>query len=503
MTDGGAADSPAVWNFRPFRGPRRRAGRVPGIKEDSMARAITQEEKQYARELLARARAAQQAIEGYDQAAIDRAIQAVGWATANEKTFTRIAHMGVEESGLGSWENRPNKRFKIMGILRDALRQKSMGIIEEIPEKGLVKYAKPVGVIAALVPTTNPALTPPGIGIYALKAKNAVVFSPHPRSKRTTIETVRIMRAAAKKIGLPEDVYVCAEKPSIPLAQELMAICDLTVATGGPAMVKAAYSSGRPAYGVGAGNSTMVIDETADIVEAARNTMLSKTSDNGSGCSADGNLLVEESIYDRFLEQLQKEGGYLATDEEKARLEKVLWDAEGHRTMDTIACPPGNLAEKAGFDLPAGKTFIIVKEDTIGKQHPFSSEKLGTFLAIFKYRGFETALEMVRRIYEVGGRGHSCGIYSFNEVHIHRLALTAPVSRMMVRQPQSKANAGAFNNGMPMTSSMGCGVWGGNITNENISLKHYLNTTWVSRPIPEDRPSEEELFGEFYNTETF
>lgn len=469
-----------------------------------MARAITEEERQYAQELLKRARIAQQSIEVYDQEAIDRAIRAVGWATANEKTFTRLAHLGVEESGLGSWEGRPGKRFKIQGILRDALRQKSMGIIEEIPEKGIVKYAKPVGVIASLVPMTNPALTPPGIGIYALKCKNAVIFSPHPRTKKTTYETIRIMRAALKKLEMPEDVYICVEKPSIPLSQELMAICDLTIATGGSAMVKAAYSSGKPAYGVGAGNSTMVIDETANIEEAARNTMLSKTSDNGSGCSADGNLIVEASIYDRFLEQLQKEGGYLATEEEKVKLQAVLWDAEGHRTMDTIACAPQKLAEKAGFSIPADRKFIIVKEDHIGKEYPFSSEKLTTLLAIFKYSGgFDTALEMVKQIYEVCGKGHSCGIYSFNDERIHQLALTAPVSRIMVRQPQSKANAGAFNNGMPMTSSMGCGIWGGNITNENISLKHYMQTTWVARPIQEDRPSEEELFGEFYNTETF
>lgn len=466
-----------------------------------MARPITEEEKQYAQELLRKARAAQQVIADYDQETVDRAIQAIGWATANEKTFTRLAHIGVEESGLGSWEGRPGKRFKIMGILRDALRQKSMGIIEEIPEKGLVKYAKPVGVIASLVPTTNPALTPPGIGIYALKCKNAVIFSSHPRSKKTTFETVRIMRVALKKIGMPEDVFVCVEKPSIPLAQELMAICDLTIATGGMEMVKAAYSSGKPAYGVGAGNSTMVIDETADIEEAARNSMLSKISDNGSGCSADGNLIVEVSIYDRFLEQLQKEGGYLATDDEKVKLQAVLWDTEGHRTMDTIACSPQKLAEKAGFNIPEDRKFIIVQEDHIGKEYPFSSEKLTTLLAIFKYNGFDTALEMVKQIYEVGGKGHSCGIYSFNDEHIHQLALVAPVSRMMVRQPQSKANAGSFTNGMPMTSSMGCGIWGGNITNENIALKHYMQTTWVAWPVPEDRPSEQELFGEFYNTE--
>ncbi len=352
-----------------------------------------------------RARTAMCVIKDYDQQRVDRLCQAVGWATANEKTFTRLAHMSVDESGLGDRAGRPNKRFKIMGILRDALRQKSMGIIEEIPEKGIVKYAKPAGVIASLVPVTNAALTEAGNGIYALKCKDAIIFSPHPASKKTTIETVRLMRAALKREGAPEDLFQCAEKPSIPLAQELMSICDLTIATGGPAMVRAAYSSGKPAYGVGAGNATMVIDETANIEEAARNTRLSKTSDNGSGCSADGNLLVEESIYDRFLDQLQHEGGYLVSSAEKEQLQAAMWDDEGHRTSNTIARPAAVIAELAGFPIPAGKTFLIVPEDKIGKEHFFSSEKLSPVLSIFKYSGFETALEMVRQIYEVGGKG--------------------------------------------------------------------------------------------------
>jgi sulfoacetaldehyde dehydrogenase len=468
-----------------------------------MPRPITEEEKQYAQELLQKARAAMKAIEDYDQATIDRLCQAVGWATANEKTFTRLAQMGVDESGLGDRKGRPGKRFKITGILRDVLRQKSMGIIEEIPAKGIAKYAKPVGVIACLVPTTNPALTPPGNGIYALKCKNAIIFAPHPRSKKTSFETVSVMREALKRQGVPEDIFQCVERPSIPLSQELMAICDMTIATGGAAMVNAAYSSGKPAYGVGPGNSTMVVDDSADIEEAARNTRISKTSDFGSGCSADGNLVVADSVYDKFLTQLQSEGGYLATDEEKKMLETALWGPAGHRTIDTVAQPAVKIAKIAGFDIPDDKKFIIVKQDKIGKEHLFSSEKLCVVLAIYKYSGFGDALEMVRQIYEVGGKGHSCGIYSFNDEHIHQLALTAPVSRMMVRQPQSKANAGAFNNGMPMTSSLGCGTWGGNITSENISLKHYMNTTWVSRPIAEDRPLDEEIFGEFHNSETF
>jgi len=467
-----------------------------------MAREITAQEQALAQDLLRKARLAMCAIADYDQDRVDRLCRAVAWATGNEIAATRLAKMSVEESGMGSPE--PGRRFKILGVLRDALRQKSMGIIEEIPEKGIVKYAKPAGVIASLIPVTNPYVTPAGIAIYAIKCKDAVIFSPHPASKKTTNEAVRIMRAALKKQGCPEDILQCAEKPSIPLAQELMSICDLTIATGGQQMVRSAYSSGKPAYGVGAGNATMVIDDSADPKDAARTVRMSKTNDNGSGCSADGNSVVDESIYDEFLQALQDEGGYLVSEEEKEKLRAAYWDAEGHRTSETIARPAARVAELAGFKIPPDKTFLIVREDKIGKQHLFSTEKLGTVLAVFKYSGgFDGALETVRRIYEVGGRGHSCGIYSFNDEHIHRLALLAPVSRMMVRQPQSRSNAGTFTNGMPMTSSMGCGIWGGNITNENISMKHYMNVTWVSRPIPEDRPSEQELYGEFYNSEIF
>ena len=459
-------------------------------------RTITPQESELAQRLLANARAAMAAITDYDQARADRICQAIAWSAANPDSAERLANMSVDESGMGSRE--PRRRAKVLGILRDALRQKSMGVIEEIPEKGIVKYAKPAGVICSLIPVTSPYITPIGIAIYALKCKDAVIFSPHPSSKKTTNETVRLMRAALKELGVPEDVLQCAEQPSIPLANELMSICDLTIATGGPAMVKAAYGSGKPAYGVGAGNATMVIDETADIKEAARNTAISKTNDHGSGCSADGNLVVDAKIYDALLQQLQQEGGYLVNQQEKEQLQRAYWDEQGRRTADTIARPAAAIAGKAGIDLPPDKKFFLVEEASIGKQFLYSTEKLGVVLAVFKAKGFDDALDKVRQIFETGGRGHSCGIYSFNDEHINRLALMAPVSRIMVRQVQSSSNAGTFTNGMPMTSSMGCGIWGGNITNENVALKHYMNVTWVSRPIPEDKPSEAELFGEFY-----
>jgi sulfoacetaldehyde dehydrogenase len=467
----------------------------------SVPRTLTLDEQATVRTLVANARTAMDAIAGYTQQDADRLCQAVGWAGYNEPTAIRLANMSVDESGMGSRE--PRRRTKVLGILRDALRQKSIGVIEEMPEKGIVKYAKPAGVIASLVPVTSPYVTPIGIAIYALKCKDAVIFSPHPASRKTTVETIRVMRAALHKLGAPEDLVQVVDRPSIPLAKELMSACDLTIATGGPAMVRGAYSSGKPAYGVGAGNATMVIDETASVEEAARNPRISKPTDNGSGCSADGNLVVEASIYDAFLARLQEEGGYLVNDRKRGLLQAAYWDAEGRRTADTIARDAATVARLAGFAIPADRTFLIVPETQIGRSHPFSTEKLGVVLAIFKYRGFDMALDMVRQILETGGRGHSCGIYSFDDDHIHRLALMAPVSRIMVRQIQSSSNAGTFTNGMPMTSSMGCGIWGGNITNENVSLKHYMNVTWVSRPIPEDRPAESELFGEFYDSEVF
>ena len=467
-----------------------------------MARELRDDERVLADDMLEKARAAMAAIEDWSQEALDRLSQAIAWYAGNEETFTRLAQMGVDESGIGDREGRPGKRFKIHMVLRDTLRTPSTGVIEVDEERGLVKYAKPAGVIASLIPMTTPAMTPPVTGVYSANARNAVIFSPHPRTAQTTYEMVEVMRAACRKVGAPEDLFQAVRKPSIPLTQYIMAKADLTLATGGKPMVKAAYSSGKPAYGVGAGNSSIVIDETADIEIAAQNTRVSKTSDFGSGCSADGNIIIQKSIYDQMVKALEAEGGYLCNDEEKALLEKAMWDADGNRTFPTIACKPQQTAEVAGFSIPQDRKFLMVEnQGQIGPEHKFSKEKLTTLMALYHFDDFDDALDTVRQIYATGGKGHSCGIYSHNDDHIDALARVAPVSRMMVRQPQSKANAGAWTNGMPMTSSLGCGIWGGNITNENVTLKHMMNYTWVSRPIPEDRPSEEELFGEFFGQE--
>jgi len=464
------------------------------------AKEITPEQMAMLEEIFDRAREAAKTIENYSQERVDRMCRAVAWAAGNPDTFERLCRMGVDESGSGDRANRYGKRHKILGVLRDALRQKSVGLVEYIPEKGLAKYAKPVGVVTSLIPMTNPELTPVVTAIYALKARDVVVFSPHPRTKKTTAEVTRIMREALKAIGEPEDFLQCVENPNMAIVEQVMKMGDLIMATGGPAMTKSAHSSGKPAYCSGAGNATMIFDDTTDPEIAAMNTRISKTSDFGSGCSADGNLIIYGGLYDRVVEALKKEGGYLANSEERAMLKKAMWDDEGHRIVATVAVSPRKLAEEAGFEIPQDRKFIMVEGEGIGKEYKFSGEKLTTLLALYRYEGdFENALKTMDEIYKVGGRGHSCGIYSHNDEHIEALALRAPVTRIMVRQPQSKANAGSSENGMPMTSSMGCGVWGGNQVSDNIGLKYYMQTTHVARPIMKDQPSEEVLFGEFYD----
>ena len=459
-----------------------------------------------------RADKAQKEFESWSQEAIDRTIQSVAQIVANSKTFHELVELGIQESNFGDPISREAKRFKIRGILRDCLREKSVGIIEEIPEKKIVKYAKPVGVIGCVIPATNPDLTPAGNAIYAIKARNAIIFSPHPRTLKTSRKTIELMREGLRRVGAPEDlVQILGYKAKINkgISEALMTKVDLIIATGGQGVVRRAYMSGTPAYAVGAGNATMIWDETAaqDLNKAAFNTMRSKTSDFGSGCSADGNIVIHDSIWDAALKELVTVGGYLLNPTEQEAMKKVMWDAECHRLPDTVALSPQDMAKAAGFSIPDDRKFLIASHGT-GRYNStpdgiWCVEKLTTLLAVHKYSGeFQNAIDTVMAIHAVGGIGHSVGIFSFDDDHIHRLAMVARVGRIMVRQAQSKANAGSMHNGMPMTSSIGCGTWAGNATSENIHLHHYMNITWVSKEY--DKPDwvkDEELFGEFYDPE--
>jgi sulfoacetaldehyde dehydrogenase len=346
-------------------------------------------------------------------------------------------------------------------------------------------------------------VTPITIAIYAIKVQGRRSSSrPIRAAGQTTNETVRVMRAMLERLGAPADLLQCVERPSIPLASELMSICDLTIATRRPG-----HGQGGLRLGQAGLRRRRRQRDDGDRRNRGHRRGGEKYADQQDQRSRV--RLLRRRQPDRRRLDLRRVPETAAAGRRlsgrpgrAAPAQAAYWTPEGHRTADTIARPAAAVAARAGFALPEGKSFLIVEERNIGREHPFSTEKLGTVLAIFKADGFDHALDLVRQIFDTAGKGHSCGIYSFDDDHIHRLALAAPVSRIMVRQVQSSSNAGTFTNGMPMTSSMGCGVWGGNITNENISLKHYMNVTWVSRPIAEDRPSEQELFGEFYNSQS-
>jgi sulfoacetaldehyde dehydrogenase len=452
--------------------------------------------KEYIAGLVKRARAAQAVAEKFTQEQADELITAVVWDIVRDGPAQEISKLAVDESNMGNYESKYAKLMvKLKGALRDMKGEKSIGVIEVDEKKGIMKVAKPVGVVGGILPCTNPEATPVLKTIMAIKTRNAIILAPHPRTKRTNTLIVGIMRATLKKYGVPEDLVIGIEDPTLESTTELMKQVDLVVATGGGALVKAAYSSGVPAYGVGQGNAVVVVDETADLKDAANKIMRSKTFDHATSCSTENSLVVQESVYDELIKNLKAEGGYLVSAEEKAKLQKGMW-VDGHLNGAIIAQPVQTIAKVAGITIPEDRKFIMVEETGIGPDYPFSGEKLSMVVTIFKYgKNFQEAIDKVNAITNYHGRGHSCGIHSFNEDHILALSLQTKTSRIMVRQPQCLANSGAWTNGMPMTLSLGCGTWGGNISSDNITWRKLINVTWVSKPIDPVMPSDAELFG--------
>ena len=338
----------------------------------------------------------------------------------------------------------------------------------------------------------------------AIMGRNAMICSPHPRAEKTVNMVVNDIRGLFKKLGIPEDLLLTIEEPSLAKTRELMKQCDLIVATGGADMVKAAYSSGTPAYGVGAGNVVVVIDETADIKDAAKKVMIAQLNDLAIGCSTENSVVIQKDIYDETIKAMVETGAYVCNAEEKALLQKTLW-YNGHLNASVICKPASFIAETAGFKIPEDRTWLIVEETGYGPEFPFSGEKLSVVVAAYKYDKFDDAIELVNNIQAYSGAGHSCGIHSNDDDRILKFALATHTSRVAVRMTVGTSNAGNWNNGMPWTINLGCGTWGGNITSENITYKNYINTTWVAREIKDFKvPTDEEIFGDIMkDTELF
>ena len=450
------------------------------------------------KELIDRSRAAQAQIENYTQAQVDELIRAMVWAVAKPDMAEKIARMTVEESQLGNYDGKYLKIFrKTRATLYDIINDKSVGIIEEDKARNLIKIAKPVGVIGALSPSTNPEATPVIKAISAVKGRNSIIIAPHPRAKLTNKFICDRMREAIVKMGAPADLVIPIEAPSVEKTNELMKQCDRVLATGGAAMVTAAYSSGTPALGVGVGNAVITVDNTADLDDAAEKIRISKTLDLAASCSSDNSVLLFESIYDKMLHKLEAQGGYLVSPEEKKRLQATLWE-DDHLNTAIVAQPAEKIASLANIDLPEGKTFFIVPETGAGPDYPFSGEKLSVVMALYRVKNIDEAIALTNTIQAYQGQGHSCGIYSVNDDNIMKLAMQTKTSRVMVNQPQAPSNSGNLWNGMRQTFSLGCGSWGGNATNNNITWRDLINETWVSKPLatPKVLPSDEELFGD-------
>ncbi len=451
--------------------------------------------KEYIADLVAKARAAQKQIEFKSQAEIDDICARLARSGTTEAFARKIAELAVEESGMGNVPSKIGKMMvKVKGVYAQLKDAKTVGIIETDEKMGLVKIAKPVGVIGALVPVTNCEATPFGKVISAIKTRNAIILAPHPRSVKTGKLASDRMRAVLERHGWPVDLVQTLDQISVEISGELMAQSDLILATGGTPMVRAAYASGKPALGVGTGNAVTIVDTTANTDEVADKIMRSNTFDFATSCSTENSCLVPESMLDQMKASFEKAGAYLVSAAEKPQFQKALWPDGVHLNKDIVAKSPQVIAELAGVKLPEGKTFFVIEETGIGKGFPFSGEKLTSCVALYTYKDFDEAIDMVNRITSFSGPGHSCGIHTTDRDKAIKLATAVRVSRVMVNQPQALANSGAWTNGMPMSLTLGCGTWGGNSVSENVTYKHLMNTTWVAWPIPSTEPKLEDLF---------
>ena len=426
--------------------------------------------------LMERSRKAQAVLNEYSQEQVDELVKAIAFYGTRPDFMRAVAEKTVEESGMGDVEDKIAKIWnKTIGHYREMKDEKSVGLIEFDKEKNVAKYAKPMGVIGALAAHVNEFV-------------------------------IEYLRKVLKKFGAPEDLIIGIEPEyvSIDCSGELMKQCDFILATGGAGLVKAAYSSGTPAIGVGTGNDAIYVDGTTDLEEVAAMVKSSKCFDNATSCSTENVMLIQKECYDDFVKALQNHNGFLIKEgsEEKEQLRKTMWPdwpATHNLNRHIVAQPLKKITELAGLTVEDDTEFLFVEEnDGIGHDHPFTGEKLSRVTTLIKTDSFEDAMEKMEAIMDYMGKGHGCGIHTSDDSKVENMALRMPVARMMVNQPQGAGNSGSWENGMPMTMTLGCGTWGNNSVSHNVNWKDLINITHVSRKLPLNIPKEEDMFGADY-----
>ena len=456
--------------------------------------------------LVQRGSAAQKVYEQYTQEEVDLVVEAVAWAILEPKRNLELAELAVKDTGLGDVEDKFKKNFrKTLGLVRDLKAAKTVGIISENLINGLTEFGRPVGVVAAITPSTNPGATPINKILNALKCRNAVIIAPSPKGQSTAARLLEFVHQQLDQVKAPRDLVQMLPSPiTKDSTNELMRLADLVVATGSQANIRAAYTCGTPAFGVGAGNVLVIIDEHADLKSAAQKITQSKTFDNATSCSSENGVVICSAAYADAIKALEAEGGVLLDAADKQRLQDVMFQ-NGKLTSTLTAQDPGVIADRAQLKNPKARSanFFMVEETGYGPSAPFSGEKLSPVLTVWKAENFSAAQELITKVYSYQGAGHSVGLHTASngdlmEQRAAALAQRLPVARIIVNQAHAIATGGSFENGLPFSLSMGCGTWGKNNFSENMNYRHYLNITRVVRPIPEIVPKVEDLLKEYF-----
>ena len=439
-----------------------------------------------AQELTARIkqlREAQKKFATYTQEQVDEIFRQAALAANHNRI--KLAKLAVEETGMGIVEDKVVKNnFAAEYIYNQYKDMKTCGVLEEDKTSGIIKVAEPIGVIAAIVPTTNPTSTAIFKCLIALKTRNAIIISPHPRAKNATIEAARIVLEAAVKAGAPEGIIGWIDQPSVELSQNVMRESDIILATGGPAMVKAAYSSGRPALGVGAGNTPAIIDETAHIKMAVNSILLSKTFDNGVICASEQSIVVLEQVYDEVKRELAERGAYILKGEEIDKVRNIILNEKGGLNADMVGQSAYKIAKMAGVNVPETAKVLVGEVTSVELEEPFSHEKLSPVLAMYKAKSFEEALDKADRLIELGGMGHTSVLYT-DQVKNRDRVLTfgerMKTARTLINMPAAQGAIGdLFNFKLAPSLTLGCGSWGGNSVSENVGPKHLINVKSIA-----------------------
>lgn len=450
--------------------------------------------------LVEQARYAQQRIEHYHQQQIDRVVDAVAWAIIHPENNRALATQAVADTGLGDIEDKVAKNYrKTIGLLRDLQGKRTVGVINDIPDQGIIEIARPVGIVAAVTPSTNPIATVINNIINAVKCRNAIIIAPSPAAAKVCARMLEYIHHELDFVQAPRELVQMLPIPvSRQQTEALLQQVDLVIATGSQKNIAAAAHSGTPAFGVGAGNVASIISENADIKAAAAHIAASKTFDHATSCSAENSLIIPASRYQQTIAALTDQGGALLTPTEKRQLQQALWSA-GKLARHSIARPVARLAEIAGLTRPAchKARFLMVEEQGIGPQFPFSGEKLSPVLTLYQVKNFRHACETVQAIYRWQGAGHSVGLHTRDGNEALQAGLLLPASRVIVNQGHVFATGGNFNNGLPFTLTLGCGTWGKNHFSDNLNYRHFFNLVRISSPIPENVPTLEDVLGAY------